>query len=469
MLFNSHEFIFLFLPFIVLVYFFLNQCKLTLISSCWLILASLLFYSYWNIIYLPLLLASILINFGIGNLLLKKRLKLNRRVTLVTGIIFNVALLMWFKHYDFFVTNINYALSTNFTLLNLLLPLGISFFTFQQISYLVDTYRNETKDNGFIYYMLFVSFFPQLIAGPIVQHKEMVPQFIDNGNRKINYKNIAVGIFIFTIGLFKKVGIADTLAVWANAGFDQFDNLTMFEGWIASLSFTFQLYFDFSGYTDMAIGSALLFNIKLPMNFNSPYKSLNLIEFWRRWHITLSRFLFQYIYVPLGGSRNRKSRTYVNLLIIFLISGFWHGSGWTFIFWGILHGFGIVINRIWRSFNIKINKIIAWFITFNFVNVSWIFFRANNWGDALKIFKSMFGFNGINMAEKQGLLFVTQNNFLFILITLALSFIVIFCKNSFELSNQFIPSWRTSIAVSILAIYSIFSLTKVSVFLYFNF
>ena len=275
-----------------------------------------------------------LFNYTIGSGLAKNSNNRYRKEVLTIGIVANLLLLGYFKYSDFFITNINSVLNTDMSLLHLALPLAISFFTFQQISYLVDSYRKETHEYDFLNYALFVTFFPQLIAGPIVHHKEMMPQFANVRNKVKNYRNIAIGLFIFSIGLFKKVVIADTFALWATAGFDNAEVLTLLEAWATSLSYTFQLYFDFSGYTDMAIGIALLFNIKLPINFNSPYKALDIQDFWRRWHMTLSRFLKDYIYIPLGGSRKGNYRTYTNLMGTFIIGGLWHGAGWTFVFWG---------------------------------------------------------------------------------------------------------------------------------------
>ncbi len=338
MLFNSFEFIFAFLPVIFIVYFLLTKLRLILASKIWLVAGSIFFYSWWNIAYLPLLLISLFFNFVVGSALGKENLRMNKKALLVAGIIINAAFLGYYKYSDFFITNINSAFNSNIELLNLALPLAISFFTFEQIIYLVDSYRGETKDYSLLDYSLFVTFFPKLIAGPIVYHNEIIPQFTSTMKKVINWKNISTGIFIFSIGLFKKVVIADSFAVWASQGFDQIETLTFFEGWITSLSYTFQLYFDFSGYCDMAIGIALLFNIHLLVNFNSPYKATDIQDFWRRWHITLGRFLTQYLYIPLGGNRKGKVRTYINIMIIFLVSGFWHGAGWTFIFWGFLHG-----------------------------------------------------------------------------------------------------------------------------------
>ena len=264
----------------------------------------------------------------------------------------------------------------------------------------MDSYRGETREYDFLNYALFVTFFPQLIAGPIVHHAEMMPQFASKWNAVKNYRHIATGLFIFSLGLFKKVAIADTFAQWATAGFDTAPVLTFFEAWATSLSYTFQLYFDFSGYTDMAIGAALLFNIKLPFNFNSPYKALDVQDFWRRWHITLSRFLRDYIYIPLGGNRGGSSRTYTNLLITFLLGGIWHGAGWTFVFWGLLHGVALVAHRFWNRAGFAMPTLLAWFTTFLFINTSWVFFRAVEWHDAIKVLKGMLGLSGVVLTPR---------------------------------------------------------------------
>jgi alginate O-acetyltransferase complex protein AlgI len=481
-LFNSYEFIFYFLPIVFFVYFFLNKKRLILAAKFWLVASSLFFYSWWNIQYLPLLLISLVINFTVGSLLGKNHLKINRRLVLILGIIFNVSLLGYYKYFDFFITNINGVFDSSIGLFHLILPLGLSFITFQKIAFLVDAYKNETMDYDFLNFSLFVTFFPQLIAGPIVHHKEVMPQFDQLKNKVINYKNLSRGIFIFSIGLFKKVAIADTLAVWATQGFDKTETLTFIEGWITSITYTFQLYFDFSGYTDMAIGAALLFNIALPMNFNSPYKALDIQDFWRRWHITLSRFLTQYIYIPLGGNRKGMNRTYINILIVFLVSGLWHGAGWTFIFWGFLHGVATVVNRIWKSIGFKLNKYIAWFITFNFVNIAWVFFRASTWGDAMKVLKGMVGVNGVVIPSFNilsflegygftlGSYFIDLSELLKIVPYLIICFIiVVLIKNTNKMSENFRPGILISVYISIMFVYCILNFNKISEFLYFNF
>ena len=485
MLFNSYEFIFMFLPLTFFIYFYLLSKRLIVGAKGFLVFSSLFFYSWWNIVYLPLILLSMLFNYSLGNSLNKdlKNKKINKKTLLTFGIIANILLLGYFKYADFFIGNVNYLSNSSIELLNLALPLAISFFTFQQIAYLVDSYKGETAEYDFLNYSLFVTFFPQLIAGPIVHHKEMMPQFFSKWNLVRNYKNIALGLFIFSLGLFKKVVIADKFAVWAANGFDKAETLTLLEGWVTSLSYTFQLYFDFSGYTDMAIGAALLFNIKLPINFNSPYKAKDIQDFWRRWHITLSRFLRDYIYIPLGGSRVGNFRIYSNLMITFILGGLWHGAGWTFIFWGFLHGFALSIHRIWKNLGFRMNSILAWFITFNFINITWVFFRAKDWDTAIKVLSSMFDFTNIEFSSKyeDKLSFLSEYGITFgswlsnidgsksgtwIFITLL---IVFFTKNTIELKDSFKANKKYLVFTLILIIYALSTMNKLSEFLYFNF
>ena len=483
MLFNSYEFIFAFLPITFLIYFYLNHKNKIQESKLFLVLSSLFFYAWWNPIYLPLILISMFFNYKIGNLLLNSKNSSNKKI-LTFGISTNLLLLGYFKYSDFFIENINFTLGSNFELLHLALPLAISFFTFQQIAYLVDSYRKETHEYDFLNYAVFVTFFPQLIAGPIVHHKEMMPQFATNTAKKINTHNIAMGIFIFSIGLFKKVIIADTFATWATAGFDVAQTLNLLEAWTTSLSYSFQLYFDFSGYTDMAIGVALLFNIKLPINFNSPYKATDIQDFWRRWHITLSRFLKDYIYIPLGGNRKGSFRTYSNLLGTFVLGGLWHGAGWTFIFWGFLHGMALVIHRLWSSLGLKLWSWIAWIITFNFINVSWVFFRAKEWDDAIKVLSAMFSLDNIvlhsaleskltalNLNQiEYGKMFtnIGGDNSTAIWIVAVLISLLLF-KNSIEQLEGFKTTYKTATITALALSMGILSLNKISEFLYFNF
>lgn len=503
MLFNSPIYIFLFLPLVFFVYFTLNQWKFIIIGKVWLVSASLFFYGYWNPSYLLLIIASMLFNYAIGRILHRtktaeesKNRRFSRLSVLIIGLLFNLSLLGYYKYSDFFIANINTFFDSKLALLNLALPLAISFFTFQQIAYLIDSFRKDTQEYDFLNYCLFVSFFPQLIAGPIVHHREMMPQFARTRNKLINWRNITLGSTIFSIGLFKKVIVADSFAIWANAGFGTGNILQFFDAWGTSLSYTFQLYYDFSGYSDMAIGAALLFNIRLPINFNSPYKALNIQDFWQRWHMTLSRWLKDYVYIPLGGNRNGEVRTYINLMATFLIGGLWHGAGWTFVAWGCMHGIALSVHRLWQKTSMRMSTFSGWFFTFLFVNTSWVFFRAESFDDAWRVLKGMAGLNGFALSKP----FINIINYLLPLswpvipassITLllpitALGYIVLFAlvaflaPNSLQLSN-FSPyhgriTLKTSPMHAILlatiffaSIMTFFGDVTPSEFLYFNF
>jgi alginate O-acetyltransferase complex protein AlgI len=395
MLFNSFAFIFAFLPTSFFIYFYLNGKKLIKLSRWFLLFSSLFFYSWWNYMYLPLILVSILVNYFVSNLLIDYQTSRNilpsKRAILYIGLAFNIGILAYFKYADFFINNANYLFTNSYELLNLALPLAISFFTLQQIAYLIDTYEGLVRERNLLDYSLFVTFFPQLIAGPIVHHREMMPQFYDLKNKVFSRNNVRKGLFIFNIGLFKKVVIADTLSIWAINGFDTSTTLSFFEAWGSSLAYTFQLYFDFSGYTDMAIGAALLFNIKLPANFNSPYKATGIIDFWQRWHITLTSFITIYIYTPIirSFSKANFNKAMLATVITFLIAGLWHGASWMFVIFGGLHGLGLVMNHYWRKKKIKLNSVFSWFITFNFINIAFIFFRSKDLDTALMMIRGM--------------------------------------------------------------------------------
>lgn len=488
MLFNSYEFIFLFLPVTFFVYFWLNKKRLTQAAKAWMVFASLFFYSWWNIIYLPLILGSILFNFAVGSTITKmgaigsKKKGGSRKGVLTFGIVANIVLLGYFKYMDFFIDNANILLGTQWDLMHIVLPLGISFFTFTQIAYLVDAYRDEVREMDYLNYTLFVTFFPHLLAGPILHHKEMMPQFDSIKSKVVNYRNIAAGLFLFSVGLFKKVVIADTFAQWANAGFDTAQTLNVIEAWATSLSYTFQLYFDFSGYTDMALGVALLFNIKLPINFNSPYKALNIQDFWRRWHITLSRFLRDYIYIPLGGNRNGEFRTYANLFTVFLVGGLWHGASWMFVAWGALHGIAIVIHRAWQQTGLVMHKYLAWFLTFNFINVSWIFFRAKDGENAWNVLHGMFAGSLILPTDIAEIFPTLTHLFLFDKVYLHLGgkdettfwimgafIVIIFLKNSNTYTATFQSNRFYGLLFTVFSLGAVLNLTHISEFLYFNF
>jgi len=479
MLFNSYQYILLFLPISLIIYFTLNHYRLVQAAKFWLVLVSIFFYGYWNLIYVPLLVGSILFNYTIGFLLLKKQADpFSKKIILVIGLAGNIALLAFFKYTDFLIGIVNNFKALPLDFLYIILPLGISFFTFTQIAYLVDIYRGFIKEYKLLNFFLFVTFFPHLLAGPIIHHKEMMPQFDRLKNKILNYKNLSSGLYLIVIGLFKKVIIADTFAMYANAGFNSPLSIHFLQAWTTSLSYTLQLYFDFSGYTDIAIGSSLMFNISLPINFNSPYRALNIQDFWRRWHITLSRFLRDYIYIPLGGNRRSESRTLFNLAVTFLIGGIWHGAGLTFVFWGFLHGIAMVIHRLWQRLGYTLPKLLAWFLTFQFVNAAWVFFRADSFTTASNILQGMCGLNGFKLPSELFFLRnfgftwdVYEGNFIRITIILLMGILLaILGKNSNEMENRFYPDViHLSFSIILLSISLFFMAKGESEFIYFNF
>lgn len=398
MLFNSYEFILLFLPITLVFYLVCRQFGWTRLSLTWLVTASLFFYGWWNPAYLILILASVIFNFLLGMWMSSVA---SKKLLLLVGIAANLALLFYYKYATFFIGTWLYISTGEFDGGTVFIPLAISFFTFQQIAYLVDLSKGYVARHNLLDYFIFVTFFPQLIAGPIVHHSEMMPQFKKLPRESLS-TNLAIGLAIFTMGLFKKVVIADNLALIATPIFSDAEQgmvPQVLDAWNAIMAYSFQLYFDFSGYSDMAIGLARMFGIRLPLNFNSPYKATSISDFWRRWHITLSRFLRDYLYIPLGGNQQGKARRYSNLLITMLLGGLWHGAGWTFVFWGGLHGFYLIINHAWKRFwRVSIgkwwSKLMAQGVTLFFVMIAWVFFRAESFQGALTVLKGL-----INLPE----------------------------------------------------------------------
>ncbi len=484
MLFNSYIFILFFLPMAFAGYFFLNYIKRYRLAQLWLIIMSLWFYGYYNAGYLWIICISIIFNF-----LLSRQIFLNnkyKKMLLIIGIAFNLGSIFYFKYLDFFIENVNVLFHGDFELQHILLPLGISFFTFQQISFLVDTYKGEIEDYNFVEYALFVVFFPQLVAGPIVFHEEMIPQFRSIEKKRINGDNIAAGLYIFAIGLFKKVLLADTLGRAVTWGYETVWDMTSPEVLIVSLCYTFQLYFDFSGYCDMAVGIGRLFNIDLPVNFNSPYRSCSVLEFWDRWHMTLTRFLKKYVYIPLGGNRKGTLRTYINIMLVFLLSGLWHGAGWTFVIWGAVHGLVNCLNRIFKNVWDKVYGGVRWVCTFLFINCTWIIFRADSLEKAWCFIKKLFCMDTLSVrAELFDSVRLVEFDFLerkfgifrflpsridgfYILALLFISFLIVLAgKNCYE--REFTPTWKNAVLTVVLLVWSVMSLSGVSTFLYFNF
>lgn len=382
MLFNSYVFLLVFLPITIAAYYFAGRRFGPKAAQISLIIASSLFYAWWNPIYILLIYFSMLVNFAVLHLIYNSRGGQRSRIFLIAGIIFNVGSLAYFKYANFFVDNLNSAFEINFTFEKIILPLAISFFTFQKIAILVDQYVDRTPPPRATDFALFVLFFPQLIAGPIVHNKEIIPQFKLQETYRFNYPRFNQGLTIFVLGLAKKLLFADVFALWADPGFGDPHALGTLATWAVALSYTLQLYFDFSGYSDMAVGLALLFNVRLPFNFNQPYAAPTIQEFWRRWHMTLSRFLRDYVYIPLGGNRFGELRRGANLMATMLIGGLWHGAAWTFVVWGGLHGAGLATQRLWSRCGIGIPKWASWLMTFAFIVALWVLFRAATISDA---------------------------------------------------------------------------------------
>lgn len=451
MVFSSLEFIYLFLLPVLGGFLLLKHFRLETAIIWWLITASLAFYALWSPVHLILLIGSVLANFGLHKVLLLHRSK----ALLTLGIIANLGVLAWFKYADFLIGNIGGAFGIEATTLNIVLPLAISFFTFQQISFLLDTWHNKVSDCDFKRYTLFVVFFPQLIAGPIVLQKDTIPQF--NMSRFENRfgLNIAVGSTLFAIGLFKKIVLADGIAPVANAVFaasEAGQAISWEAAWLGAMAYSFQIYFDFSGYCDMALGVARMFGIRLPINFNSPYKALSIADFWRRWHITLSRFLRDYLYIPLGGNRSGPLGRHGNLLITMLLGGLWHGAGWNFIIWGGLHGAYLMANHAWRSFVSETNKAAivpqpirvaaSWMLTMTAVVVAWVFFRAETFGGAVHLLSSMFGIStDLGLMTGQAFNLDTQIDTAWTIAAMIL--IVTVLPNSIEIMRNYQPVIHT--------------------------
>ncbi len=509
MLFNSYPFIFVFLPLVLTGYYLIGGQGHHRVAMSWLVAASLFFYGWWNPAYLGLIMGSMLFNYAVGISLLNENKTVAKKI-LIFGISANLSLLAYYKYANFLLDSANQLFKLDFTLNTIILPLGISFFTFLQIAYLVDTYSRKAKQYNFLNYCLFVLFFPHLIAGPLVHHREILPQFARNTTYIFNQRHFTAGLTIFVIGLFKKVILADGTTPFVTTTFNLAETgvpLTFVAAWGGAIAYSFQLYFDFSGYSDMAIGLSKLFGVRLPMNFNSPYKATSIIEFWRRWHITLSRFLRDYLYIPLGGNRKGILRQFFNLFITMAIGGLWHGAGVKFIVWGAIHGILLIINNLWRKTSCKINTVFAIALTFGVVTAAWVPFRAATMKGALIIWSGMIGLNGIMLPvsweTKLGAfspwLLAHQVKFtgffqqvgavkvVDILWFIMLSYIAFCLPNTQQFTHRYRPVyekcstyaaeikfyWRPTLRwgflMAILWVYAILGLSRISEFLYFQF
>jgi len=461
-LFNSYEYLIYFLPAAVLGFFAFGEHPRWAVR--WLVVASLFFYGWWNPAHLPLIIASISVNFWLAHQIQRSRV---RHRWLVAGAAANLALLGVFKYADFLLRTLAQLELIPPIELGLSLPLGISFFTFTQIAFLVDVSRDKASEPSFDNYALFVTFFPHLLAGPIIHHSEMMPQFQSTSNKLADWHNVAAGLFLLAIGLSKKVFLADPLVPLVTAGFDHAQTIGLVQAWLSALAYTLQIYFDFSGYTDMALGAALIFNIRLPINFDSPYRALDLRAFWHRWHITLSRFLREYVYVPLGGNRAAEVRVLANLLLTFLLGGLWHGAAWTFVCWGALHGIGLCIVRLWRRRGRPLPAPIAWAITFGFVVVTWVFFRAHSVNDAWAIIRAMTGVSATTDWPSVHALMLAN---IAAICALAAGTLIVFThRNSNDLVHSFAGSWIAAAAATAALTLAVLQLSTVAPFLYFNF
>lgn len=482
MLFNSYVYIFVFLPLTWTLYLVSHTSRFSGLKTLLLIVASIAYYAYWNPWHLLLLLPSIGLNYLLGTSLAKRP----SSSVLTLGILLNLSPLLFFKYSNFLAYNIASLLDRSAAIHSYALPLAISFFTFQQIAFLVDSHKGIAKEYDFLRYCLFVVFFPQLIAGPIVHHQEMMPQFSSTQAASQRRSQFVQGIFLFVIGLGKKVILADSLAPFVHYGFDSGHSLNFLESWLTCLCYTLQLYFDFSGYSDMALGSALLFGIKLPINFNSPYKSRNIQEFWRRWHCTLGRWLKDYIYVPLGGSRGSDFSVLRNLLVTFVIGGVWHGAGWNFLIWGILHGVAMIAHRVCVLLSIRLPTLVSWAMTMLLVMISWVFFRATSFSVATRNLKSMFPSELLHpsgflhafseqwvrlISAPQDLIpHLTATPFRFLLLVFSALFFALALPNSNILTQKIFRYQRISaIYAAVVFTASLLLLERESEFLYFQF
>ncbi len=484
MLFNSYIFVLLFLPLCIIGYFGCNHFGRYRLGQAFLLGMSLWFYGYFHVEYLLIMAVSVLCNYGFYVLLGRVSGKRGRRWLLAGALLVNLGLLFYFKYFDFFLENVNVVSGQAFPLRSVLLPLGISFFTFQQISFVVDAYRGEVPGYDFLHYACFVTYFPQLIAGPIVTHEELVPQFLDEGRKCFQWGNFIRGMYLFALGLGKKVLIADTFGTGVNWGFGNIELLNSTDACLVMLFYTIQIYFDFSGYCDMAVGLGRMMNLELPLNFDSPYRACTITEFWDRWHMTLTRFFTKYVYIPLGGSRRGKGRTCLNVMIVFLVSGLWHGANWTFVLWGLCHGVCSVLTRLWKGWLKRIPGQVQWLFTFLFLNVTWVLFRADSIGDALKLLGRIgdLEFGGIESSLAAGF-FLPECELLsslipvswlgpkfFLVVFLAVALFLLFgVSNAYERMKRFEPTMGRLLVTAVLLVWCICSFSGVSTFLYFNF
>ena len=482
MQFNSFVFILLFLPITTLLYYTANRIN-SLVGKWILVISSIIFYCYTDISILCVLGISIVVNYVFS--LTVTKAKKWRSLFLVIPVIINVGLLLYYKYLNFAISNVNTFLGKEIPLVELMLPVGISFFTFQQIAYVVAIYKGELQKNSLVDYLVYILFFPKILMGPLADPVDFINQINDSNLKKINWDNIASVIKIFSLGLFKKVMIADIFAKAVGWGYTNIDSTTSMDWILIMLFYTFEIYFDFSGYSDMAVGSALMLNVSLPINFDSPYKALSIRDFWKRWHISLTKFFTKYIYIPLGGSKKGMFFACLNTMIVFLVSGIWHGANWTFILWGILHGALSVFDRLFEKKQEKIFVPARWMGTFVVVNILWLLFRSDTIQQWWEILTKIVCVQNLNVSDGIISAFNLQENtfisnvlglkwsienirgfWMNVYILLTGGICLLFDNNYRTLNNK---SWIMMIISAIAFIWGFICLSGESVFVYFNF
>lgn len=475
MIFSTYKFILVFLPIVFIGYHTLNKFKLFTISKIWLIIASLVFYYIGSPDFFWFFLASVIGNYIIGSSISKlpQEDKLQRKILFAIGLIGNIALLVYYKYANFFVDNYNYFAQDDIIMAKIILPIGISFFTFQLIAYIVDSYRGETSEYDILDYLLFITFFPQLIVGPIVHHKEMVSQFEKKENQRFNWDNVARGLFLFSLGVAKKILLADPLTNDAQSFFGNITSgLEMLPTWFHSIEYTISYYFDLSGYADMAIGLGLMFNIIIPHNFNSPYKARNFQDYWKRWHMTLSRFLNNYIFRSVYKKGSKWRNYYIAVMVTFLVSGIWHGAGWTFVVWGIINGIFVCIAAWMNKHDKKFPFLLAFSLTALGIVLTRILFVSNTFGDALNVYKGLVNFK--SLGTNFSTIWITIIDFMrrnqecgrYLIIGIAICW---FAPNSSQIMEKFKTSKKTVAIATILMFISLINMDKIIQFLYFQF
>ncbi len=485
MAFNSYIFVLVFLPFTLLGYFLLNHFNQYQLSKIYLLAMSLWFYTNASINYLWILLVSISANYALC--LVMDHLKYNlsvRKTVFVITLLFNLGLLFYFKYCNFFLSTLNTVFSTGYSFINVIVPLGISFYTFQQLSYVIDLYEHKIELCCPLDYAVFSTFFPDIVSGPIILHGSIIPQLNEKSRKEFSYENMNKGLYLFALGLGKKVLIADTLGAVVDAGYNSLSDIGFLVMLFVVIAYTLQIYFDFSGYSDMARGAALMLNIDIPVNFDSPYKAESIRDFWKRWHISLTEWLTQYIYFPLGGNRKGNVRTYVNILIVFIVSGIWHGANYTFILWGLLHGIAQCVTRVGHPFFAKLPKWLNQLLVFVFVNVAWVLFRSSSIAQAVQVFHNLFSFSNITAGSSVlSNIYLSETRFLvryrtFIdtdVMVIAWGILIVLlgfvfkAKNTNEKADSYQPSTVNVLLVSLILIWCIVSFANVGTFIYSNF